>query len=94
MAQATALCGPSRQRQVHGRTLHRKSPRRKQKDHANDADAQQDAQGFGYGIVAVDAQHPQTLLASTIDRWHPGDTIFRSADGGAHWQSLKEGAIA
>ena len=64
-----------------------------QKDHANDASANQDAQGFGYAIVAVDAQHPQTLLASTIDRWHPGDTIFRSADGGAHWQSLKEGAV-
>jgi photosystem II stability/assembly factor-like uncharacterized protein len=63
-----------------------------QKDHANDAKAAQDAQGFGYGIVAVDPRHPQTLLASTIDRWHPGDTIFRSADGGAHWQSLKEGA--
>jgi photosystem II stability/assembly factor-like uncharacterized protein len=64
-----------------------------QRDHANDVSAQQDAQGFGYGIVAVDPQHPQTLLASTIDRWHPGDTIFRSADGGAHWQSLKEGAV-
>jgi len=64
-----------------------------QKDHANDADAAQDAQGFGYGIVAVDPQHPKTLLASTIDRWHPGDTIFRTTDGGAHWQSLKEGAV-
>jgi photosystem II stability/assembly factor-like uncharacterized protein len=63
-----------------------------QRDHANDAKAAQDAQGFGYGIVAVDPHHPQTLLASTIDRWHPGDTIFRSTDGGAHWQSLKEGA--
>jgi hypothetical protein len=63
-----------------------------QRDHANDAGAQHDAQGFGYGIVVVDPRHPQTLLTSTIDRWHPGDTIFRSADGGAHWQSLKEGA--
>ncbi|HUD22394.1 MAG TPA: hypothetical protein VMQ60_06085 [Acidobacteriaceae bacterium] len=63
-----------------------------QKDHANEPKATQDAQGFGYGTVAVDPHHPQTLLASTIDRWHPGDTIFRSTDGGAHWQSLKEGA--
>jgi photosystem II stability/assembly factor-like uncharacterized protein len=63
-----------------------------QRDHSNDAQAAQDAQGFGYGIVVVDPRHPQTLLASTIDRWHPGDTIFRTADGGAHWQSLKEGA--
>jgi len=64
-----------------------------QKDHASDAKAAQDAHGFGYGIVAVDPHHPQTLLASTIDRWHPGDTIFRSTDGGMHWQSLKEGAV-
>jgi photosystem II stability/assembly factor-like uncharacterized protein len=51
-----------------------------------------DAPHFGYGTVVVDPRHPQTLLASTIDRWHPGDTIFRSTDGGKHWQSLKEGA--
>ena len=50
------------------------------------------AQGFGYGVVAVDAQHAGTLLASTMDRWHSGDTIFRSTDSGAHWSSLKEGA--
>ncbi len=50
------------------------------------------AQGFGYGVVAVDPDHPRTLLASTIDRWHPGDTLFRSTDGGTHWVSLKEAA--
>ena len=50
------------------------------------------APGFGYGTVAVDAQHPGTLLASTVDRWQPGDTIFRSTDGGGHWVSLKEGS--
>lgn len=60
--------------------------------HANGAQASHDAQGFGYGTVTVDPEHPQTLLASTMDRWHPGDTIFRSTDAGAHWQSLKEGA--
>ena len=48
--------------------------------------------GFGYGIVAVDPHHPQTLLASTMDRWSPGDTIFRSTDGGAHWISLRRGS--
>ncbi len=51
-----------------------------------------DAQGFGYGVVVTDPEHAGTLLASTIDRWHPGDTIFRSTDAGAHWQSLKETA--
>jgi photosystem II stability/assembly factor-like uncharacterized protein len=63
-----------------------------QRYHFNGPKAATDAQGFGYGIVAVDPEHPQTLLASTIDRWHPGDTIFRSTDGGAHWISLKPGA--
>ena len=48
--------------------------------------------GFGYGTVAVDPQNAGTLLVSTIDRWQPGDTIFRSTDSGAHWNSLKEGA--
>ncbi len=52
----------------------------------------QSAQGFGYGTVAVDPAHAGTLLASTMDRWHPGDTIFRSTDAGTHWTSLKEGA--
>ena len=50
------------------------------------------APAFGYGTVAVDPQHPETLLVSTLDRWQPGDTIFHSTDGGAHWSSLKEGA--
>lgn len=50
------------------------------------------APGFGYGTVAVDPGHPGRLLASTLDRWQPGDTIFESVDGGAHWSSLKEGA--
>ena len=63
-----------------------------QQDHSNGAAAAHDAQGFGYGDVTVDPEHPESLLASTIDRWHPGDTIFRSTDGGAHWSSLKEGA--
>ena len=48
--------------------------------------------GFGYGAVAVDTAHAGTLYASTIDRWQPGDTIFRSTDSGAHWVSLKENA--
>jgi photosystem II stability/assembly factor-like uncharacterized protein len=55
---------------------------------------------FGYGTVTVgpavnpDTSHGegQVLLASTMDRWRQGDTIYRSTDGGAHWVSLKEGA--
>ncbi len=43
---------------------------------------------FGYSGVDVDAEHPGTVLVSTLDRWSPGDDIFRSTDGGAHWQAL------
>ncbi len=44
--------------------------------------------GFGYSGVDVDAQAPGTLIVSTLDRWNPGDDVFRSTDGGAHWQAL------
>jgi photosystem II stability/assembly factor-like uncharacterized protein len=42
---------------------------------------------FGYAAVAVDAQHPRTLIASTYDR-PGGDNIFRSLDGGAKWKPI------
>ena len=49
---------------------------------------------FGYAAVAVDAQHPQTIIASTFG--HPcaggGDNIFRSTDGGATWKPVFGGA--
>jgi len=32
-------------------------------------------QPFGYGCVAVDARHPQTLMATTFTHWHPHDEI-------------------
>ncbi|MGC4090652.1 MAG: hypothetical protein QM756_22820 [Polyangiaceae bacterium] len=46
------------------------------------------ADKFGYGGLGVDAQHPGTLLVTTIDRWTRGDEIFRSTDGGQHWSAL------
>ena len=49
---------------------------------------------FGYAAVAVDAHHPQTIIASTYG--HPwsegGDNIFRSTDGGATWKPVFGGA--
>jgi photosystem II stability/assembly factor-like uncharacterized protein len=45
-------------------------------------------QAFGYGCVAIDAQHPQTIMATTFSRWKPHDQIFRSTDGGATWRGL------
>jgi photosystem II stability/assembly factor-like uncharacterized protein len=45
-------------------------------------------QPFGYGCVAVDAQHPSTLMATTFAHWSPHDEIFRSTNGGASWTQL------
>ena len=43
---------------------------------------------FGYGGLAVDPEHPGTVMAATNDRWFPVDDIFRSTDGGATWESV------
>ena len=51
--------------------------------HPKDSD-----QPFGYGCVAVDAQHPSTLMATTFCHWHPHDEIFRSTNGGLTWTQL------
>ncbi len=45
-------------------------------------------QSFGYGCVAVDAQHPLTIMATTFGVWTPHDEIFRSTNGGLTWTQL------
>jgi|GEM_PF-47825 len=40
---------------------------------------------FGYGGLAVDAQHPNTLMVAALNSWWPDTIIFRSLDGGATW---------
>ncbi|HLK59938.1 MAG TPA: xyloglucanase [Chthonomonadaceae bacterium] len=42
---------------------------------------------FGYAAVAVEAQHPQTLIASSFYR-PGGEEIFRSTDGGKIWKPI------
>jgi photosystem II stability/assembly factor-like uncharacterized protein len=42
----------------------------------------------GYMGLALDLTHPGTLFVSSVDRWHPGDTLWRSADGGKSWDDL------
>ncbi len=47
---------------------------------------------FGYGGLSLDAKHVGTFVVTTLDRWNPGDDVFRTTDGGAHWASMKDGA--
>lgn len=46
--------------------------------------------GYGFCAIAVDAQKSGTVMVATWNRWYPGDTIYRSTDGGATWTSLRE----
>lgn len=43
------------------------------------------AGGFGWGAVAVDAQDPEVIVATTFNRFYPGDDVYRSTDGGKTW---------
>jgi photosystem II stability/assembly factor-like uncharacterized protein len=43
---------------------------------------------FGYGCVAVDAQYPSVIMATTFTHWTPHDEIYRSTNGGASWTQL------
>src|SRR5262249_44980380 len=45
-------------------------------------------QPFGYGAVAVDSQHPSTLLVTTFNHWKPHDAILLSTNRGLTWHSL------
>lgn len=43
---------------------------------------------FGYGGLAVDAQHPDTLVVATLNSWWPDELLFRSNDAGATWSRI------
>lgn len=42
----------------------------------------------GYMGVAVSMQDPRVIAVSTVNRYQPGDTVWRSADGGRSWSEL------
>ncbi|HUH56120.1 MAG TPA: cellulase [Rhodanobacter sp.] len=44
--------------------------------------------GFGWGDITVDAHDPRILMASTFCHYTPYDEIYRSTDGGQHWQPV------
>jgi xyloglucan-specific exo-beta-1,4-glucanase len=43
---------------------------------------------FGYGGLAVDAQHPDTVMVAALNQWWPDTTIWRSTDAGATWKPI------
>ncbi|MBN1887812.1 MAG: PKD domain-containing protein [Thermoflexales bacterium] len=43
---------------------------------------------YGFGGLAVDASHPDTLMVSTLEQWWPDDNLYRSTDGGTSWTPL------
>ncbi len=53
--------------------------------------------GYGqlpaWGSIAIDAQHPGVVMASTLDLWWHHDGIVRSTDGGNTWIDLGETAV-
>ncbi|WAC58722.1 WD40/YVTN/BNR-like repeat-containing protein [Brevundimonas sp. SL130] len=46
----------------------------------------------GFMGIAVDRKRPGVLMVSTLNRWQPGDTIWRSTNDGRSWKSLREAA--
>jgi photosystem II stability/assembly factor-like uncharacterized protein len=46
-----------------------------------------DSSYWGYGGLGVDAQHPDTVMVSTINEWYPDGNIYRSTDGGTTWKA-------
>ncbi len=46
----------------------------------------------GFGGIAVDPNLPGRLVVSTLNRWWPGDEIYRSDDGGETWTGVLDGA--
>ncbi|WP_425497135.1 X2-like carbohydrate binding domain-containing protein [Paenibacillus phytohabitans] len=43
---------------------------------------------YGFGGLAVDAQHPDTVMVSSLNAWWPDEVIFRSTNGGATWSRI------
>ncbi|MDE2051802.1 MAG: hypothetical protein KGJ72_12375, partial [Gammaproteobacteria bacterium] len=43
----------------------------------------------GYMGLSVDAQRPGTVVVATLNRWHPGDILWRTIDGGRTWRNIR-----
>ncbi|MDO5559088.1 MAG: dockerin type I domain-containing protein [Oscillospiraceae bacterium] len=45
---------------------------------------------YGFGGISVDAQNPDTLIATSLQSWWPDNFIFRSTDSGETWKAIWE----
>lgn len=45
---------------------------------------------YGFAGVSVDAQHPDTLIVTSLQSWWPDNFIFRSNDAGETWDGIWE----
>lgn len=43
----------------------------------------------GFMGLSVDYARPGLLLVATVDRWHGGDILWRSVDGGMNWTNVR-----
>jgi photosystem II stability/assembly factor-like uncharacterized protein len=43
---------------------------------------------FGFGGLAMDAEHPDTVMVTTLDEWYPADQIYRTVNGGKSWKEV------
>ncbi|HLI72080.1 MAG TPA: cellulose binding domain-containing protein [Ktedonobacteraceae bacterium] len=43
---------------------------------------------FGYGGLAVDMQHPGTIVVASVNSWWPDAQLFRTTNGGASWEPI------
>ncbi len=43
----------------------------------------------GYMGLSVDAERPGTVVVATLNRWDPGDILWRTTDGGRTWRNVR-----
>lgn len=48
---------------------------------------------WGYGGLAVDLQHPGTLVVAAVNSWWPDGNLYRTTDGGQTWKAAWAWAI-
>ena len=44
----------------------------------------------GYMGLSLDRSQPDGIIVATLNRWDPGDILWRSTDGGRSWRNLRD----